>query len=68
MSRFDYYAASVWPRYGDPLVTFVALKPGLAAEAAHQAGLYEISERWQYDEQDHEQGPCEEIGCPYCEF
>ena len=47
MSRFYYYAASVWPRYGDTLVTFVALKPGLAEEAAAKAAEFEVNERWQ---------------------
>lgn len=68
MSKFDYYAASVWPRYGDTLVTFVALKPGLAVEAAEKSAEFEISERWQYDEQDHEDGRCFEVGCPYCDI
>ena len=68
MSRFYYYAASVWPRYGDTLVTFVALKPGLAEEAAAKAAEFEVNERWQYDEQGHADGRCFETGCPYCDL
>ncbi len=68
MSRFDYYAASVWPRWCDTLVTFVALQPGVAQAAAELAAEFEINERWQHDEQDHEEGPCTALACPYCDI
>ena len=43
-----FYAASYYPRYSDPLGTFVALKPGLAEAAAERAADWENKETPSY--------------------
>lgn len=68
MSKYDYYAASVWPRWGEVLVTFVALRPGPAEEAAEKAAEYERNETWTYAEEGHREGPCDQTACPYCDI
>ena len=53
-----YYAASYGPRYGDPIATYVSLKPGLAEDAAERAAEWERQELPSYCEDETCDGTC----------